>query len=254
MNTTSKTLLGLLLAIATGTGACAAPADDSDPVADEAAVTEARESCTPEAYNAAFASYKKAVDNAKLHLRGEVCEEGTMLSDINNDLGAAVKTCGQFRSVIENSQWAQPVRDVLEGNLALPVLTGKMTVRDAGGNAVWTGLAESLPGSTIFGPAPGAYGNMTKVTFGEDGKATYQALVFDDETYEVSWESSPATYRISAPAADGSITITVKTAAEELELQMTEEPWGGEGPSFRLQPKDASEYEAFWSLPSECEA
>jgi hypothetical protein len=252
MTTTSKTLLGLFLAIATGTGACAAPAD-SDPVADEAAVTEARESCSPEAYNAAFASYKKAVDNAKLRLRGEVCEEGTTLSEINSDLGTAVKTCGQFRRVIETSQWAQPVRDVLAGNLALPVLTGKIAVRDARGNAVWTGLAESLPGSTIFGPAPGAYGNMTKVTFAEDGKATYQALVFDDETYDVSWESSPATYQISEPAADGSITITVKTPAEELELQMSEEPWG-DGPAFRLQPKGASEYEAFWSLPSECEA
>ena len=77
----------------------------------------------------------------------------------------AVATCAQFESIIETSKWAEPVRDALKGSLALPTLTGKLAAKNL------SGLKDALPGSTVFGPAPGVFGaNVVSVTSG--GKTT----------------------------------------------------------------------------------
>jgi hypothetical protein len=247
--TTTKTMLGILLALASGSAACAAPAEPSeDPVADESAFTE--NACSPAAYNEALDSYKVAVANAKRFLRGVRCEEGVTVLEINNDLGAAVKACGAFEKVIAESPWAQPARDVLDGNLALAALTGKLKVRDASGAAKRRSFADALPGVTIFGPAPGAFGNESKITFAENGEAIFYELVTDGGPY---WQDEQATYEVGVRAADGSIRVIVRTDQQELDFTVIEEP-RGDGPAFRFQPAGASEYEAFSSLPSECEA
>ena len=230
---------GLLSLVFAAAACTAAPADapSDDPESDEAAVVAARQQCSPAAYNQAFAHYKAAVDHAKARARGEVCGDGTMLSEIASDLGKAVSTCGQFESIVATSKWAQPVRDALKGNLALPTLTGKLKAKDL------SGLKEALPGSTVFGPAPGVFGNMSKITFAADGKATVSRLHVSDEG-EARWSDTPATWSLKAANV-----IAITSDGATTELTITAEPGTVE---YRLRPKSGDE--DFWSMPSECEA
>lgn len=230
---------GLLSLVFAAAACTAAPADgpSDDPESDEAAVVAARQQCSPAAYNQAFAHYKGAVDHAKARARGDVCGDGTMLSEIASDLGKAVSTCGQFESIIATSKWAQPVRDALKGNLALPTLTGKLKAKDL------SGLKEALPGNTVFGPAPGVFGNMSKITFAADGKATVSRLSVSDEG-EARWSDAPATWSLKAANV-----IAITSEGRTTELTITAEPGAVE---YRLKPKSGDE--DFWSMPSECEA
>jgi hypothetical protein len=241
-----KSLTGLFTLFTMFTvAACTAPAADEptgDPASDEAEVVTARNRCSAAAYNAAFARYKTAVDNAKARSRGDICDDGKMLHDIANDLGAAVASCGEFQNIIATSRWAQPVRDALAGNLALPVLTGKLKM-------TFEGAKDALPGHTVFGPAPGAYGNMSKLTFAENGRATHSSLEVTDEG-EAIWTDTPATWSLERRNV---ISITVEGKTTDYTVE-TED--GGDFyehlPSFHLKP--GGDDEGFRSMPSECEA
>lgn len=231
----------LLLSVVAG---CAASSNESDegasddPATAGSEVNAARQSCSADAYNAAFAKYKSAVDHAKMLARGQVCEEGTMLSEIAGELRAATTTCGKFQSVIETSQWAQPVRDALKGNLALPMITGKV-------DGELKGLAAALPGNTIFGPAPGVYGNMSKLTFKANGAATLSSLHVSDEG-QATWSDAPAKWSMPSPkklsVEVGGRTTTYDIKSEEGELHFVPAAAGAET------------RDDFWSMPSECEA
>src|SRR5688500_17998013 len=125
----SKSLRALpLLFVALAAAACSAPASDEaspsdgDPVSDSPEMNQAKQSCSADAYNQAFAKYKAAVDHAKLRARGGICEEGTTLWEISGDLRAATSTCGKFESIIATSQWAAPVRDALKGSVQLAMV------------------------------------------------------------------------------------------------------------------------------------
>jgi len=246
-------LAGLLALAAGSIVACAAPTDTegtSDPAGDEPEVVSAQKACSKQSYNAAFVRYKAAVDHAKARARGDVCGEGTMLSDIGSDLGTAVATCGQFQGVIATSKWAQPVRDALKGNLALAALDGRLTVKDPSGKLVMTGLREALAaGVTIFGPAPGAYGNMSKIAFTSGGKATVSRLDVSGDGMP-SWKDSSATYTVSGT------TITVVEGGKSTTYEIAPESYGAgiyeHLPAFLLKPKGGGD--DFRTMPSECEA
>jgi hypothetical protein len=254
MRLVSASLLGVLGLFAASTMACAAPtsdaaSDDSAAGADEAEVVSAKQQCSSAAYAQAFAHYKAAVDGAKERLH-DVCSDNAMLYSIANELQASVSTCAQFKTVIATSKWAQPVRDALKGNIALATFDGRLTVKDARGKVVLTGLGESLPGVTVFGPAPGVYGNMSKLTFSAGGVAKLSKLSVDDAGTP-KWTDASGTYALGALNADGTVNLTVTIAGKATVYKVSPETQGG-GYELRLMPKAGGD--ELRSMPSECEA
>ena len=240
------TLLGLLtLSSAACSTTSNAPGED-DATTDEPTIT-AQKKCTPAAYNTALVRYKAAVEHSKAYLRGDLCHDGTMISDIANDLGAAVASCGDFKNVIKTSPWAAPARTVLTGNLALPALDGRL---DA---ASLDGLSSSLVGITVWGPAPGAYGNTSKIAFRAGGDATLSVLGFDDQGMAV-WRDAEARWSLGS-ARGGSLDLTLSVAGivtvYTLKAEIVDAPYQ-HLPSFVLTP--AASGDRFTSLPSECDA
>jgi hypothetical protein len=238
--TASKSLRALpLLILAVAAAACAAPSSDEssgsdgDPASDSPEVNSAKQSCSADAYNQAFAKYKAAVDGAKLRARGGVCEEGTTLWEISGGLRAATATCGKFESVIATSQWAAPVRDALKGSIQLAMVTGKL-------GSDLRALPTALPGTTVFGPAPGVYGNMSKLSFEEGGKAKLSRLHVSDEG-EATWTDIPAKWS----ASPGKLSLEVEGKTIELDAKL-------EDGDLHFVP--TTEFDDFRSLPSECEA
>lgn len=238
--TASMSLRALpLLIAALAATACSAEtsAEESpsggDPVSDAPEMNQAKQSCSADAYNQAFAKYKAAVDHAKLRARGGICEEGTTLWEISGDLRAATSTCGKFESIIATSQWAQPVRDALKGSVQLAMVTGKL-------GSDLKSLGDALPGTTIFGPAPGVYGNMSKLTFEAGGKAKLSRLHVDDQG-EATWSDAPAKWSASA----GKLSLEAEGKTFEFDVKL-------EDGDLHFVPKTGDE--DFRSLPSECEA
>lgn len=221
---------------------CAAPSEgdastDGAETAEDAVSAQAQQSCGRANYDRAFALYKSAVDDSKRFLRGEVCEEGVTIHEIATRAVESTEVCGDFSKVIATSPWAKPLRETLKNNLALAVATGKLAKE---------GLPASLPGVTFYGPAPGVLGNMSKITFGENGKGTYWWVDFDERGEIVTGEK-PMTYSSSA---EGDITITIDGDARKYRLVAPDQPTDLR---FGLEPVDPSN-EVYWSLPSECEA
>jgi hypothetical protein len=246
---TVANLLGLVGVLASFTMACAAPTE-SEPTsgdetgADEAEVVAAKQQCSAAAYNKAFQSYKVAVDNAKLRNRGAVCDEGTTLYEISANLQAAVTTCAQFKTVVATSKYAQPVRDALKGNLSLAAFDGRLTIKDASGKVTLAGLAASLPGTTVFGPAPGVYGNMSKITFAAGGAGTFSSLEFPQDDGMPVWKDVPARWTVSGTE----LTVTVGGRATVYKIGLD----GDSGYDLLLKPKSGGD--DFRTMPSECEA
>lgn len=196
-------------------------------------MNQAKQSCTGDAYNQAFAKYKAAVDHAKLRARGGICEEGTTLSEISGDLRAATSTCGKFEAIIATSQWAQPVRDALKGSLQLAMVTGKL-------GSDLKSLGDALPGTTIYGPAPGVYGNMAKLSFEAGGKAKLSRLSISDDG-DATWSNTPAKWS----ASGAKLTLEAEGKTIEFDVKLDDG-------DLHFVPKAGEE--DFRSLPSECEA
>jgi hypothetical protein len=233
--------VGLVLA------ACAAPsAEEDDPVASDDALTGAKSTCTPAAYHEAFLRYRNAVHDAQVRTT-DACAEGTSIYDLATDLGASVATCPDFEQVIATSKWAAPVRAALAGNVAIPILTGKLRVR---GPQAFVGLGEALPGVTIYGPAPGVLGNVSRITFAAGGKASFTARTLDDDGNVVE-KAEPAAWTVVKSGAKVSLAITVsgETTLYELSAPDGEKPW--ERPAMlELRPAAG---DAFSSVPDECD-
>ncbi len=237
----NRLFVTLALALPLLTNACSSsdgsPSDDA--AANDANVAAASSTCTHDAYAAGLASYKKAVASAGSRLSKGVCEsDDGYLADIVASASASVASCSAFHGVIATSPWARPLRDALAGNLALPELTGKLTTSS------WAGLDDALVGVTLFGPAPGVYGNMSKLELHAGGEVVVSKLVVDDAG-KASWTSSKATWKVGARAVGGAIAIDVAGAS----YLLSEDP---RSPGiFTLQPTAGGD--AFSSIPSECE-
>lgn len=262
MSLSHRVLALFAVAASVSAFACAAPtegASGEEGSTDEAAVNSAKKTCTTQAYDQAFAHYKRAVDGAKVHLRGDICDVGATEFEIASALGAAVATCGKFEEIIKTSQWAAPARDALKTNVALSLVDGTIHVKDAAGKTTWTGLAAGLEGKTLWGPAPGAYGNISKLEMRGAGEATYSRLTLDDNDGMPRWNSSPARYALGAPKADGSVDVTVTVGGASTVYELRLQAPGGDYPLdphvplLDLKPK-AADGEALSNMPSECEA
>lgn len=239
------------LFVSTSVAACAAPsgeeaAGDDAAASEDAVVADAKRACSAAAYDTAFAHYKSAVDRAKLRARGETCDEGT-LYDITNEAGKATAACADFEKVIATSQWAAPVRNALRGNAALPILTGKIRVKDAAGKVLFSGLKEQLAGVTVFGPAPGVYGNMSKLTFAANGAGTLARLEISDDG-NARWREASIKWSLgNVRGSTIELTIVEGTTRTVYDLSVTTG-----SPGIDLRPRGAGD--PFSSLPSECEA
>lgn len=236
--TASKSLRALpLLLLSLAAAACSAQSSEEvesdDPATAGSEVNAARASCSADKYNQALAKYRAAVEGAKRRARGEVCDEGTPLYEISDNLRAATSACGKFESIIATSPWAQPVRDALKENLTLPMVTGKLA-------ADLKALGAALPGTTIYGPAPGAYGNMSKISFEAGGKAKLSRLHLSDDG-NATWSDAPARWS----ASPGKLSLEAEGKTIEFDVKL-------EDGDLHFVPKTGDE--DFRSMPSECEA
>ena len=189
--------------------------------------------------------------------RGRVSLHGTSsgASSANTAKASqATSTCGAFANVIKSSPWAAPIREELKGNLALAVLTGDLETKNAKGEWTYKGLDTALPGVTLWGPAPGVYGNASKIEFGANGKATLSHHEWENENANgPTWKAEEATYKIGGVAGD-TVLITVTTAAgisTDYDLKATTSYEGG--PDFEMTPIE-KEGDTFTAYISECEA
>jgi hypothetical protein len=244
-------LLLLAAAPAFSLTACASSASESpDAAANDSNVAAAASTCSSTAYNAALASYKKAVASARSRLANGACSsDDAYITDIVRDANAAVTTCASFHAVIDKSPWAKPVRDVLADNLALPSLTGKLTTGS------WAGLDDALVGVTMWGPAPGVYGNMSKIAFGSGHTVVVSQLVVDDKAGTTRWAGQNGTYAVGAPKADGSIPVSLhygNPGAVDVTYDLSED--AQEKDVFHMKPEPGPVPPAeYLSVPSECD-
>jgi hypothetical protein len=238
-----RSTLALSALLLSSTAACVAdPGSDAEVSGEESAVVEARTRCS---------LYKKAVDGAMARRRGQRCEDGTSLYEITSALHASVSACGQFRTVIATSPWAKPVRDELAGNMMLPVLTDRVKLKEESGRQLVTTMDATLAGGiTVYGPAPGAYGNMSKLTFAADGKVVLARLDISDEG-AASWRETGGTYQTTG----SSVKVTVSGEETVYEVRFEVHEGGGSSvPEVVFVSGEPGAGTKFRSLPSECEA
>lgn len=222
----------------------ASPQEDTESGAD-AFTAAASAGCSPSQYRSALATYRKTVTNARRRLAGRTCEAGTTQHELVSDTGVAIEQCGSFVSVYANSPWAKPVRDALAGNLGLAMLTGKLVpVED--GRVVYEGLRQSLPGTSFYGPAPGAYGNVSKLTFRDGRKAVASSMSLDADG-SPRWTDTDVTYVVKG----SSIVVTSPSGVTEYTIEQEDLDTGLPLPAFSLTPK--GDGERMLSVPSECE-
>lgn len=235
--------------------ACAGsePTSNESAAATDQAATDAAPSCGAN-YGKALAQYKEAVALAKQH-KTSACEgvngsdEGAYLSTIASKAIAATTTCGAFSNVIKTSPWAAPIREELAGSLVLPFLTGDLDAQ------TFKGLAEALPGVTLWGPASGVYGNQKKLEFAANGALKISTLEWPSEdAKQPEWVTVDATYTIGA-AANGSAKITITQGATKADftLKFVTREWD-QSPDFEFQADGGDAGDLYTAYYSECEA
>ncbi|MBX3226114.1 MAG: hypothetical protein KIT84_28930 [Labilithrix sp.] len=225
---------------------------DAEPTGgDEAAVVGL--SCSPAAYNAGLVHYKAAVAAAKRHAIDACMEDNSDLGVIAKEAAAATATCAAFKTVIKLSPWAAPIRKELADNLVLAELTGDLTIKDASGAYTYEGLEAALAkGVTLWGPAPGVYGNMSKLSLGANGEGKLHTLNIDDDG-NATWSSTDVTYRVGGAAGD-SVPLTVSITggiSVDYDLKATR---SFDVPDFELTPIGDAPADDFTAFKSECEA
>lgn len=233
------------IVLASLVGCAAGTTEETGAEGNDAYTASASTACTPAQYNEGLAHYKKAVASSKVRAKGMTCEgengdDGTVYG-ITSASAAAVKACGAFKDVIAKSVYAEPIRTALKDNLALPYLTGGLD--PAKGNA---GLEAALVGKTVWGPAPGVYGNMSKVTFQAGGKATVSVLDIDTNETSPTWRDAASTWSVKTVNGKSAVVLGESTYAVELDKETSY------GVNFNLT--DTADGDKLTSLPSECEA
>ncbi len=237
----------LVLSSVVGCAASSASSEDAN-ASDQAFSASAGAACSTNAYATALAHYKLAVTTAKDRAAQNICNDETTgdtgtVSSIAGESDAAVKSCAGFQKIIETSSYAQPIRDQLADNLALPYLTGKLAPSKA-----WSGLSDALPGKTVWGPAPGAWGNESKITFAAGGQATVSKL--DTSSGKPIWTDSAASWSLGAAAGGkATVAITVDGNATSYALELSSES----GVLDFVFTSTTNSADRFDSLPSECE-
>ena len=98
----------------------------------------------------------------------------------------------------------------------------------------------------MWGPAPGVYGNMSKVTFQAGGKATVSVLDIDTNETSPTWRDAASTWSVKTVNGKSAVVLGESTYAVELDKETSY------GVNFNLT--DTADGDKLTSLPSECEA
>lgn len=242
------------LVLSTSAVGCAANTEaasgDDDPATADAAIT----ACGSGKYQEALKHYKAAVAKAKQRRSGEACDEAT-ISDIASEAQKAVNTCAAFSNTIKTSPWAAPIREELQGSLILPVLRGEANLKSP------SGVKAALAGVTMFGPAPGVYGNVGKIAFEPNGRG-YIAILNLDDNGAAHWGRTDTRWSVEG-GPNGAIKVKV-VAEYENETEQTflfdfkkgEAFYGADNYRLELQgsPNAPGAFQSFDTYPSECEA
>jgi hypothetical protein len=220
-----------------GLAACTSKADDS-----ASAASAVGGPCTAEASEEAKARYTHAIELAiERKTTGEISAW-----EVANEAGQATLACASFSEQIATSDEAAPIREALNKNLALSVLTGELRLTDATGKYVFEGLQASLArGIDFWGGEFGAYGHTSKIAFGADGKATYSFLRFDEQG-DAHWEDVVARYTVGR-VLDGMVEIEMVNdeGTTTFELREAKEPIYPAAPSFELMAPRMEAYTSF---------
>jgi hypothetical protein len=245
---------------------CSSGADDTLEEGGQA-VTAA---CEPAKYEEAFGHYRKAVYGAKARQNNaQVCDEeggaaanGTeyslYLASILDEASAAVMICGQFRDVIKNSPYAEPLRKEIGDSLTLKSLTGELLVIRDSQWQNWSNVEAFLPGTTMWSPAH--HGYDATIAFQANGKAKVTKLEWLDAEPYYKWTESDATYTVVKAGADRDkrkVKVTHDGVTETFDLKVftwDTESWTA-APLFELAPENTADpyhEESFISTYGEC--
>jgi hypothetical protein len=223
-------------------------ADDEGSAEHDAALA----SCGRARYDAANAHYKNAVAWSKLRKAHGACgAEHGMQWEIADEASRAVMTCGDFRSIVRTSTWASPLREALASSLTLRSLDGELAVIKNSAWAKWTGYERFFDkGLSFWARAEGAYGSKVRIDFRAAGKATWNELVMDEATSEISFRASTATYVIGA---NRTVTVKHDGKSSAYVLGVEDAAEYAAAPVFVLEPKNVTD-KKLYSLVGECDA
>ncbi len=263
---TAKLALVLLLALGAAPLSGCAPGVEVEGGDEVDGLEQALTGCG-ESWGEAFVHYRSAVDASKERLRHGPCGSRTgLLWEIAHEASRAVMTCGEFRTVIRTSPWAEPLREVLAPSLTLRSLTGELLVIKDSEWQNWTGVELFFEeGLTFWARAAGAYGSPVRVDFAAGGEATWGELTFDEVTGEIGWRTIPATYRVEQlsgrPAGPRLVTVTREGVTDDFALGVLDAASWRDAPLFVLEPLGAGEVlgegataPPLYSLVAECDA
>ncbi len=251
-------LLALVAAIpvAAGCSVTSQASADEDPATNDAAVSAANQHCGPGKYNEALVHYKAAVAKAKQH-KTDACMEdaggSATVAEVASEAQKAVTACGAFQNVIKTSPWAGDLRAALSGTFIYPILTGDLDPSSS------RSLSTALVGVTMFGPAPGVYGNVGRLTFEASGRGFMGILNLSDDG-DVSWGRTDV--RWSVEDRGGAVAIKVVAELDDAtektyEYLLKKDAFLG-ADNYRLElqndPDAPGAYQMFDTFPSECEA
>lgn len=244
---------------ALGLTACSSSTDE-DSLGETGEAEQALRSCGTTKYNQALAHYKNAVAWSKNRNRYGACgsENGLMWS-IADEASRAVTLCGEFRSVIRKSPWAAPLRTALAPSLSLRSLTAELLVIQDSSWQNWSGVdAHFAKGISFWARAEGAYGARVRIDFAANAVATWNELVMDGTSGEISLQNDAATYSITKNGASSSrrtVRVTHAGKSETFTLEVDDPAEYEPAPIFVLEPSGAATTSPkLYSLVSECDA
>ena len=113
-------------------------------------------------------------------------------------------------------------------------------------------LQKSLDGVVMFGPARGAYGNTTTVTFQKNGKVIFGSLELLDEEPYTRWNTEVGTY--SLEFQDYAVIVTLNSSdVQGAKFLLTE--YNGLWSLIPVEDEEGNPYmNGYVDVPSECDA
>lgn len=248
MSISRFTIVGALLLLASV--GCSAKMEEEDPAANSAAVTAACAGTQEQA----LSHYKAAVAKAKQRQNHDACSGEATLADIAAEAQKAVTTCSAFKDVIKTSVWAEPLRAQLGTSVIYPILVGDADPSNP------ASLSAALVGKTMYGPAPGVYGNVGLLTFEANGRGFIGILNLDDRGAP-SWGRTDMRWTVESTGG----VIHVKVVAEyenetetsfDFTMKKGDPMFGADNYTLELQgqPGAPDAVRSFDTYPSECEA
>jgi hypothetical protein len=138
--------------------------------------------------------------------------------------------------------------EALKTTLALKDIMNMLDRRDV------TTFEHALNRVVMWGPAPGAYGNMSFIRFSNKNKVTLGELKLLDEAPWYEWVETEAFFEVSMRGQRIIVSINANETRQEYILKMSYE-WSKQWVLVPTETPDANPWtKGFTDFPSECEA